>query len=221
MLRRFRAPAETPAPPDSLATTERLLRAKTDAERCGVVLKHLAKELPGEVRGYVVLGSEMGEYRFEAVQGYGMDMLVLTPQHGPWRDPRARIIRDLPGKLFSPNDKETRSELTALGLRDTCSSLSVPLQSDRVVHGTLMLHRHSPEPFSDDELKRVEGWGNVLGSALGLSGGLARTRQSLLGLSTAFVEAIEAQDFALLGHARRVTTYALTLGKTLNLKGAA
>jgi hypothetical protein len=213
MLRRFFANGQDSSLPGVTVITE-LLAAGSDGERGKLVLKYLGAELPGDVRGYLVLGRELGAFHFVAVCGYGRELLELTPEHGPWRDPGPRLVGNLSQELFIPNGKELRSQLTDVGLHEARSTLVVPVGGQEG-GGALVLHQHGGELFGEEALKLSAQWGSVLGEVIGLQGALQRTRRSLVEFTHAFVEAMEAQDFSQLGHARRVTSYALSLGRRL------
>ncbi len=216
--------------PDPVAASARLLELPATRERCAHVLAHLAFSLGGSgpggagpggsssggnVRGYVVFGTNIDTYRFEAVQGYAPDLLTLTPAHGPWRDPGPRLVSNIVAELFTPNTKEMRTLLGGFGLREAKATLIVPITGDER-HGAVVLHRHGPEGFSEADLREAAGWGRLLGGAESLHGDLYRTRQSLIEFTNAFVEAMEAEDFSQLGHAKRVTAYALAIGRALD-----
>lgn len=217
MLRRFFNSTEAVALPDPLTAVEALLTLRTSVEQGDLVLKHLQAHLEGDIRGYIVLGTNPNGYRFLTTRGYSLGLLELTPQHGPWRDPGPRLVSNLIQELFTPNDKEMRTSLGELGLRDPKATLVVPLPSGNGTQGALVLHRHSAEPFTEDDLKLTKRWGRILGETLGAREELTRTRKSLIEFTRAFVEAMEAQDFTQLGHAQRVTSYSLALGRTLEL----
>jgi HD-GYP domain-containing protein (c-di-GMP phosphodiesterase class II) len=218
MLRRFFNSTETVAAPDPVATVETLLTQRSPSEQGELVLRHLQVTLEGDIRGYIVSGTTLSGYRFLTTRGYSSSMLDLIPQHGPWRDPGPRIVQNLIQELFTPNEKEMRTLLSELGMREAKATLVVPLASGTGAQGALVLHRHSPEGFTEDDLKVTKRWGRILGEALSAHEELSRTRKSLVEFTRAFVEAMEAQDFTQLGHAQRVTSYSLALGRTLELK---
>jgi HD-GYP domain-containing protein (c-di-GMP phosphodiesterase class II) len=217
VFRRLFSSSEGGAGPDLLGAIERLLSLPRADERSAESLRGLVRTLPGDVRGYVVRGNERGAYAFEAVHGYSPSMLTLTPDHGPWREPGPRLIGNLVSELFTPNTAEMRSAFGELGLRNATSSLVVPVAGRFVRHGSLVLHRHAGAAFDDDELRLTARWGSILGEAQSQAFELRRTKLSLVEFTRAFVQAMEAQDFAQLGHAERVTAYALALGRTLEL----
>src|SRR5690606_39560442 len=57
----------------------------------------------------------------------------------------------------------------------------------------------------------------VLGEAQSQAIELRRAKLSLVEFTRAFMQAFEAQDFAQLGHAERVTAYALAVGRALEI----
>ncbi|MEJ2358136.1 MAG: HD domain-containing protein [Deinococcales bacterium] len=217
MFKRLFSSTEGDAGPDLLGTVERLLRLSKAEERSAEVLRVLTKSLPGDVRGYSVRGTERGAYRFEAVHGYSPSMLSLTPEHGPWREPGPRIVGNLVSEMFTPNTPEVRAAFGELGVRNATSSLVVPVVGRFLRYGSLVLHRHGGTALDDDELRAAARWGSILGEAQSQAFELRRTKLSLVEFTKAFVQAMEAQDFAQLGHAERVAAYAQALGRTLEL----
>ncbi|CAN5847243.1 hypothetical protein BH24DEI2_BH24DEI2_18770 [soil metagenome] len=214
MLRRFFAGNET-SEPDYLLVVDKLLKLPTFGERSLFVLRQLTALLPGDVRGYVVRREEGEQVRFDAVEGYGSELLELKLSNGPWRDSRTRIISNIVPELFTPNPQEVRALLGDLGLRDVKSTLMVPISGGGHFYGTLFLHRHTPPLFVDDDLKTAKRWSTLLGEVQGQHYERVRARQSLVEFTRAFVEAIEAKDFTQLGHAGRVAAYALAVGRAL------
>ena len=61
-------------------------------------------------------------------------------------------------------------------------------------------------------LNLANQWGSLLANSHELRSDTSRMQQSLFELTRAFVESVEAQDFKQLGHAQRVTNYAMALG---------
>ena len=216
MLRRFFSGPETTSSsaPDNLVAVEKLLSLESARERGEYVLKHLADSLDGDIQGMVVRVTG-DTTNFEAVHGYPASLSELHPEHGPWRDSRPRIITNLIAELFTPNPKEMREQLGDTGLREVRSCISVPLRNTEQSYGAMLITRHSSEAFTEQELKYVTRWGNILGSILSTQAELLRTRQSLVEFTRAFIEAMEAQDFSQLGHATRVTSYTMAMGRSL------
>lgn len=229
MFRRLFNPESRPAadPYDgSLAHAEALLKQPSPEARSALVLARLASELDGDVRGLTVTGSDRVGFRFEAVHGYSPALLHVDAVNGPWRDPGPRLVANLVAELFTPNTPELRSALGQQGLREARAALVVPVSGASRTHGALLLLRH-PAPnsradaataFSERELQLSARWGSLLGEVQAQAWELHRAKLSLVEFSRAFVEAVEASDFAQLGHARRVTAYALAMGRALQLE---
>lgn len=217
MLRRLFNSGETTLTPDPLAAVDRLLKATRSIERSEEVLRALKVQLPGDVRGYVVRGDDASGYHFDAQSGYSDQLLEITPGHGPWRSGGPRIVTNNIAEMFTPNEQALRAQYADLGLRDATSTLVVPVAGRFAAYGTLVLHRHGPPAFSEEELKQTARWGSVLGEAQAKESELGRAKLSLVEFTRAFMQAFEAQDFAQLGHAERVTAYALALGRSLEI----
>jgi HD-GYP domain-containing protein (c-di-GMP phosphodiesterase class II) len=218
--RLFANPESASDRPDTLEAVERLLRLHRSSDRAAEVLRVLCTSLAGEVRGYVVRGTEPGTYVFDATQGYSPSLLALTPVHGPWRESGPRVVPNLISELFTPNDGALRGAFGELGMRNATSGLVVPVAGRFLRYGTLILQRHGDPAFSDEEMRLAARWGAVLGEAQSQAFELRRAKLSLVEFTKAFVQAMEAQDFAQLGHADRVTAYALALGRALELTNA-
>lgn len=216
MLRRFFSGGDSdPAAPDALVLLEKLHKFSSFNERSLYVLRQLTSAFPGDVRGYVVRHEEGTSVSFEAVEGYPGELLDLKLENGPWRDMRPRRIANLIAELFTPNSQTTRAALGDVGLRNAKASMIIPLNGREGSYGALLLHRHEDPDFTDEELKLARRWGAILGEVQSTEAELKRTRLSLVEFTKAFVEAIEAQDFSQLGHASRVTAYALAIGRAL------
>ena len=220
MLRRFfsndtaHGTATAEKPEEDLKLVDQLMKLPTFSERSLFALRQLTQGA-GDVRGFVVRRLNGDTVKVEAIEGYPTELLELSLDNGPWRDERPRLIKNLVAELFTPNSQEVRAQLGALGLRDAKASLIVPVTNAEVSYGALLLHRHDDETFDDDTLRLARRWGAVLGEVQGLHSDLSRTRKSLVEFTKAFMEAIEAPDYSQLGHASRVTAYALALGRSL------
>lgn len=169
---------------------------------------------PAAVKAWVVLRS--GADRIAAAKGYGSEFVGLE-LIGPWVDGAPRISTNVAGDLFQPNLPEVRARLAAAGLREVRSQLVVPLRERGDVRGAFVLDAYGMEPFSPLALESVTRWASLVLPALTLVGDLSRYRTLSWGLTLAFVEAIESRDFAQLGHAQRVTSYVMALGRELTL----
>src|SRR5690554_1047921 len=203
--------------PDILAAMERLVRYQRPEERSAEVLRNLRSQLPHDVRGYVVSGDEESGFRFDAQVGYNDALLSLAPANGPWRSPGPRLVPNLVAELFTSNDPNVRTDLGNLGMREATSALVVPVVGRFEEYGALILQRHGGPPFNEDDLKLAGRWANVLGETQSLAYELRLAKLSLVQFTRAFVQGFEAQEFSQLGHAERVTAYALALGRALEM----
>ncbi len=217
MLRRLLSRPESAPESDQLDVAVRVLRAARPEGRSEEALKGARAELGGEVRGYVVRGDDASGYRFDAQVGYDASLIDLEPGHGPWRSPGPRLVANHIAEMFTPNDAAKRAQYAELGLRDATSTLVVPVAGAYAAYGTMVLHRHGGPAFTEEDLKQAARWGALLGEAQSQGMELKRAKHSLVEFTRAFTQAFEAQDFAQLGHAERVTAYALALGRALGL----
>lgn len=181
MLRRFFPTSEESAAPDPLAATERLLAERDPRKQAELALKQLAEQLPGKVRGYLVVRNKTStahSYQVAAVYGFDEAMHTLTLSHGPWRNPGPRLVENLVKELFATNSKELRDQLIDLGLREAKASLVAPLYPDRSTEGAILLHHYDDIPFTREDLKLVSQWARILGHARYLTTELQRSRRS-------------------------------------------
>lgn len=217
MFRRLFNTGETTTAPETLGALQRLLRLQHPSERSDEALKTLAATFPGDVRGYVVTGSDESGYAFDSEVGYGPGLLDLKAANGPWRSPGPRLVSNVVAEMFTPNDTLIRTQYAEVGLREATSTMVAPIEGRFANYGTLVLHRHGAPNFTDDDLKVMVRWAAVLGEAQSQAIELRRAKLSLVEFTRAFMQAFEAQDFAQLGHAERVTAYALAVGRALEI----
>jgi len=217
VFRRLFNTAESSAAPDTLTAIERLLRLQHPTERGEEALSTLAATFAGDVRGYIVVGDDADGYRFDAEYGYGPGLLDAKAANGPWRSPGPRIVPNVVAEMFTPNDTTIRGQYAELGLREATTTMVAPIEGRFARYGVLVVHRHGTPNFSEEDLKVLVRWAAVLGEAQSQALELRRAKLSLVEFTKAFVEAFEAQDFAQLGHAERVTAYALAVGRALEI----
>ncbi len=193
------------------------MRHQRPANRSAEVLYVLAAQLPHGVRGYVVSLDEFGGYFFDAQIGYDDALLDVTPANGPWRSPGPRLVPDIEAELFTSNAREVRQELADAGLAGATTALVAPVAGRYEEYGALVLQRHGGPAFTEKELRLAARWSNVLGETQSREAELRLAKLSLVQFTRAFVHAFEAQEYSQLGHAERVTAYALALGRALGL----
>jgi len=220
VFKRIFASGTSTAALDALTVGEALLRARTAKEIGHEALAALCAGLAGDVRAYLVTGSAEDGYRFEAQHGYGDALLQLAAVNGPWRSPGPRVVPNPLAELFTSNEPELRSEYGALGLREAATALVVPVAGRYERYGALTVTRHGAPAFGDDDVKLAGRWATVLGEALGRASELRLAKLSLVQFTRAFVQAFESPHFAQLGHAERVTAYALAIGRAQGMSRA-
>ena len=200
---------------DTLAHISKLLESPLGEERHTFILHHLCDHLAGDVRGYTVYGNESTGYQLNGLSGYDENFRQLAPQFGPFTEARARIISSRVSALYIENSDEVRNDLVTLGVTKAKSTLVIPFRDESAT--VLVLHKHSTPAFSRDDLSVVTEWINAEQHIASLHQERQLARLSLFEFARAFVEAAEAQDFSQLGHAARVTSYAMELGRAAEL----
>lgn len=169
---------------------------------------------PAATRAWAVVRDRSD--RVVAARGYGPELIGLELV-GPWVDGAPRVVTNVAGDLFQPNLPEVRARLGAAGLREVRSQIVAPLRDRGEIRGAIVLDAYGSEAFGPGGLEAVARWTQVVTPALELVRDLGRYRALAWGLTHAFVEAIEARDFAQLGHAQRVTSYAMAMAREMNL----
>ncbi len=210
MLRRFFSSDTSSG--ESLEKVHILFGTSSFPERIRLVLEDLCDTLTGDVRGFSV-ALRGGSRTIDASVGYNTSLKDLSVK-GIGQDSTARIIAQV-NDLFSQCSNETWQVLTRSEILEAKSTLLTGVEQDHA-YGLLLLQRFDGK-FSEADLAFVSQWGKLLARAHDLHLAATKAQQSLIEFSKAFTEAIESQDFKQLGHAERVTTYALTLGRAKGL----
>jgi HD-GYP domain-containing protein (c-di-GMP phosphodiesterase class II) len=212
----FRRKRDDSAEPiDPLRAAQDLVAARSPKALLEAAITHALTLSPAATKAWAVL-RERGTDRIAAVQGYGRELVGLELV-GPWVDGAPRVSTNVTGDLFQPNLPEVRARLAASGLREVRSAIVVPLKDRGEVRGAIVLDAYGSDAFTPGALEAAARWGQVVTPSLELVQDLGHYRTLAWGLTLAFVEAIEARDFALLGHAQRVTSYAMAMARELNL----
>lgn len=210
MLRRF-FNSETQSD-TTLETIDTLFGIASFPERIRFVLEHLCETLTGDVRGFSV-ALRGGSRIIDASVGYNTNLKDLSVK-GIGQDSTARILTQV-NDLFSQCSNETWQILTRSEILEAKSTLLTGVEQDHA-YGLLLFQRFDGK-FSEADLELVSQWAKLLARAHDLHFTSAKAQQSMIEFSKAFMEAIESQDFKQLGHAERVTTYALALGRAHGL----
>ncbi len=217
MFRRKREEASPQTSADSIKAAAELLTVRSEKQLLELALAHALELAPAATRAYAVI--RQGTDKIAAVKGYSQDFVDLELV-GPWNDGTPRISSNLSGDLFNPNVAEVRAKLGAMGLREVRNALIAPMRDtggSKGVLGALVLDAYGNQSFEPTVLEAVQRWSWVVSQSLTLIRQLGYHRQLAWHLTLAFIEAIEAQDFTQLGHAQRVTSYAMALAREIGL----
>jgi HD-GYP domain-containing protein (c-di-GMP phosphodiesterase class II) len=200
---------------DPLKAAQELVVARSIKHLLETALNHAMQLAPAATKAWAVVRHGTTD-RVTAMKGYGPELMDLE-LIGPWGDGAPRVSTNVNGDLFQPNLPDVRAKLAAMGLREVRASLVIPLRDRGDVRGALILDAYGSEAFSPNALEACARWGTVVTPTLDLIRDLGRYRTLAWGLALAFVEAIEAQDFNMLGHAARVTSYSMAMARELKL----
>lgn len=177
-------------------------------------LAYGAQLLGGNVKGYAV--RRRGQDVIAAVQGYPKTLVGLTLA-GPWAQMRPRILNDGPRELYGMNPQDTIRQLDAAGMNELKSSVIVPLTDKGRNVGALVFDQYQPGNITPQQQEALNRWGAAVTPLLGVFDTREEWRSGARQLTTALVEAVEAQDFDTLGHAQQVAEVSLQLGRSLGL----
>ncbi len=201
---------------DTLAAINNLLLLRSRNRRYSFLLDYFSKILADDVRGFIIIKTEQG-LKIGAILGYKEKLREIAPQFGPWQnlDQNHKLILGNPQKLYANNSSSEVKELTQLGLLKANSSMVFAL--DRDTKNILVLHRQNGNPFSKKEFSLVKSWVEILQKLTMIEDEKNDALRDIREISRSLVTAIESLNFVQLGHAERVTNYALAIGKEMKL----
>ncbi len=200
---------------DFLRASQELLAARNVKTMLEAALGSALQLAPNATKAWAVL-REKGVDRVSAVRGYGTEFLGLELV-GPWVESHPKISTNLTGDLFNPNLPDIRAKLGAMGLREAKQAIFIPLKDrGQGVRGAIVVDSYG-DPFAPAALEALSRWGGIVTSSLATLVDMSTAKSLAWNLTLTFIEAIEAQDFTQLGHAVRVTSYAMAMGRELNL----
>ncbi len=199
---------------DHLRAAQELLVSRTlkglleSAMQSAMILAPAASKAWAVIRG-------TGSDKIVALKGYGSEYLGVELV-GPWNDGTSRLSTNPNGDFFNPNLPDARAKLSSMGVREYKQCLIIPLKDRGIgVRGAIMLDNYSNDTFAASALENVTRWGSIVTSILGGFMDMSKQRSLAWNLTLTFVEAIEAQEFNQLGHAVRVTSYAMAMAREL------
>ncbi len=201
---------------DYVRAAQELLTARTLRGLLESAMTSAMTLAPAASRGWAVIRTN-GTDKIAALKGYGSEYLGVELV-GPWNDGTPRLSSNASADFFNPNLPEARAKLSSMGLREYKQSLIIPFRDRGTgVRGAMMLDNYGNDSFAPSALENLNRWGGIVTSILGGFMDMTKQRSLAWNLTLTFVEAIEAQEFNQLGHAVRVTSYAMAMARELNL----
>ncbi len=188
---------------------------ETDAaSREQYLLARLCKQL-GKKAGAYVVQINGSSYQVVAVHNYPETLKDLPLSHGPWLEMHAKNLKQKPLELYAGNSETVLQDLIALGIMQAEATMVLPLRQKDPVR-LIVLHRNG-KSFSLAELKEAERWLSVTTELSHMKEQAQAAKRNMVSFTRAFIEAAESQDFSQLGHAQRITRYAMELGRIMKL----
>lgn len=162
-----------------------------------------------------------GELYFEVVTGSKSDFLErrrMKPGEGiaGWvaRKGGAVIVDDV------KNDKRFNPVFDDESGYDTRNMVVVPVYCKGNMLGVLQAINKLEGKFSQDDLEMLETVANLVGTAIENALLFQEQRETFLGITTAFAEALEKRDTYTGGHTRRVRDYSIAIAHQMGLSTA-
>jgi len=166
----------------------------------------------------LLLDQVTDELYFEAssgVKGETLQHIRLKPGQGiaGWvaRKGGALIIDDV------MNDKRFHSGIDALTGYETRSMIAVPVSSKERMLGVLQAINKLEGYFTQDDLEMLEALANQVGTAIENAMLFQEQRETFLGITMGFAEALEKRDEYTGGHTRRVCDYCMAIAHRIGL----
>lgn len=166
----------------------------------------------------LLLDPETGELYFKAStgeKGAQLKEIRLRPGQGiaGWVAQKggAMIIDDVPG------DKRFNADIDRSTGYETRSMIVVPVASRDRILGVLQAINKKEGRFTEFDLEILETLANQVGIAIENALLYQEQRETLLGITMAFAEALEKRDNYTGGHTRRVCEYSMAIARRLEL----
>lgn len=166
----------------------------------------------------LLLDQETGELYFEAssgVKGETLQHVRLKPGQGiaGWvaRKGGALIIDDV------MNDKRFHSGIDNFTGYETRSMVAVPVSSKERMLGVLQAINKLEGKFTQDDQEMLEALANQVGTAIENAMLFHEQRETFLGITLGFAEALERRDEYTGGHTRRVCDYSMAIAHRIGL----
>lgn len=202
---------------DYLRAAQELLTARTLRGLLESAMNSAVLLAPAATRSWAVIRSPNGSDKIMALKGYGNEYLGVELV-GPWNDGQPRLSTNANGDFFNPNLPDARAKLSSMGIREYKQCLIIPFKDRGIgVRGAMMLENYGPETFPANALENLNRWGGIVTNILSGFMDMSKQRSLAWNLTLTFIEAIEAQEFNQLGHAVRVTSYAMAMAREFGL----
>ncbi|SMB93802.1 HD-GYP domain, c-di-GMP phosphodiesterase class II (or its inactivated variant) [Deinococcus hopiensis KR-140] len=199
---------------DVAAVLSELLARPSSGSILERALTHALTLLDDQANAYAVL--RRGPDRVVAVVGYPQS-LIGTPLSGPWAGSKPRLLRDGTREIYEMNTTDVQEQLDACGMRGLPLTLVVPLSDRGRGLGALVFDRTSTEGITPEQQEAVARWATAVAPLLGVIDSRDEWRQTARQITSAFVEAVESQEFDALGHGQAVADLAVRLGRAVGL----
>lgn len=205
----------------SLMKVAALINSSLDpAEIKRLAVETATQSVGADAASLLLLDPETGELYFEASTGEKGDQLKeirLKPGQGiaGWvaRRGGAMIIDDVRA------DKRFNADVDRSTGYETRTMIVVPVASKERMVGVLQAINKKEGNFTDDDLEMLETLAHQVGTAIENALLYQEQRETLLGVTMAFAEALEKRDNYTGGHTRRVCEYSMAIARHLNLPG--
>jgi response regulator RpfG family c-di-GMP phosphodiesterase len=196
-----------------------LINSSLDPEE----IRHMAVNVAttcvdADAASLLLLDRETDELYFEASsgeRGQSLKQTRLKPGQGiaGWvaRKGGALIIDDV------KNDKRFHSGIDIITGYETRSMIIVPVASKERMLGVLQAINKREGYFTQDDLDMLETLAHQVGTAIENAILFQEQRETLLGITMAFAEALERRDNYTGGHTRRVRDYSMAIARQIGL----
>jgi HD-GYP domain-containing protein (c-di-GMP phosphodiesterase class II) len=207
---------------NSLMEMASLINSSLDTEEIRQLAVSVAKNCVGaDAASLLLLDQDTHELYFEATsgqKGQGLKQTRLKPGQGiaGWvaRKGGALIIDDV------QKDKRFHSAIDGMTGYETRSMIAVPVASKERMLGVLQAINKLEGSFTQSDLDMIETLAHQVATAIENAMLFQEQRETFLGITVAFAEALEKRDNYTGGHTRRVCDYSLSIARQLGLDNA-
>lgn len=203
----------------SLMDMAALINSSLDPEEIRQMAVSVATTCVGaDAASLLLLDQETEELYFEAAsgeKGQSLKQIRLKPGQGiaGWvaRKGGSLLIDDV--RL----DKRFHSGIDKMTGYETRSMIAVPVSSRERMLGVLQVLNKRVGYFTQDDLDILETLANQIGTAIENALLFQEQRETFLGVTVAFAEALEKRDKYTGGHTRRVCDYSMSIARQIGL----